>query len=106
MVSRISFDVKIGDREFPGLEVEVRQPFGTDYEGEPIEVGAVKNYKGPWNHAAFSEECERYYRRLVGQSGSAICIPHGTNVRMRNNHIEFTAQTSIEVPNEEGGGWV
>lgn len=105
MVSRIVFDAKIGDTEHQDLVVEIRQPFGTDYESEPIEVSKVSNYDGPWNHSAFSDICEQYYRGIVGQSGRGIRIEGGGNIRMRENQFHMPAQASFDLPDGEASTW-
>ncbi len=107
MVSRIVFDLEVAGGQYPNMVVEVSQPYGTRYEIEPLEVGRpIGPYKGPWNHSAFSEHCERYYRRLVGQSGSSIRIEEGaSNTRMWNNTVVREMQATIELPEAGSEAW-
>lgn len=103
MVSVLEFDVEIGGKSFPDLSVEIRQPCGTDYESEPIEVSRVVGYKGPWHHENFANCCEKYYREFVGASAKGIRVPGGS-IRMRNNSFMMQKTFEFEVPSK-GGGW-
>ncbi|MDO8630823.1 MAG: hypothetical protein Q7R41_10050 [Phycisphaerales bacterium] len=106
MVSRITFTLSVGGREFRELQVEVSQPFGTDADSEEFEVGKPTGpYKGPWNHNAFSDLCEKYYRSLVGSRGTAIRISGGSNIRMRNNTCVQEMRAEFEIPNEGADSW-
>ncbi len=105
VVSVIRFDMQVGPQQFRDLTVEVRQPYGTDFESEPLEVGRVAGYDGPWDHAAFADLCERYYRSLVGSGGRGIRISGGSNIRMRNNTFAMPQQAELEIPGEAGGAW-
>ena len=96
----------IGDKHFGGLSVEVRQPYGTDFESEPLEVSRVSGgYSGPWNHAGFAELAKQYYRSASGSSGHAIRIQGGSNIRMRNNSFGSRQEAELEIPDEQGGAW-
>ena len=106
MVSVIRFSMDIADKHFGGLSAEVRQPYGTDFESEPLEVGRISGgYRGPWNHAGFSELAERYYRSLIGSAGRGIRIQGGSNIRMRNNSFGSRQEAELEIPDEQGGAW-
>jgi hypothetical protein len=105
VVSVIHFDMQVDQQQFRDLKVEVRQPCGTDFESEPLEVGRVAGYEGPWDHAAFADLCEHYYRGLVGSAGRGIRISGGSNIRMRNNTFAMPEQVELEIPGEAGGAW-
>jgi hypothetical protein len=76
----------------------------TNYESEPVEVAKpVGTYPGPWNHVAFHDLSEEYYRKLVGVKGSGIRIEGGKNIRMRNN--KFILPWSGEFDASESSGW-
>ena len=97
MVSRIFFTIELGGRRYDGLHVDVKQTVGSSYENGPIEVGSPKGagYNGPFNHEAFRAAVEKYYRGLVGSTGTAIHIGGGAkNIRMRNN--TFQRQEIVE----------
>jgi hypothetical protein len=106
VVSVINFTMDIGGKHFDGLSVEIRQPYGTDFESEPLEVSKIAgDYRGPWNHAGFAVLCEQYYRSLVGSSGRGIRIGGGSNIRMRNNIFKAPQQAELDIPDEGSGAW-
>jgi hypothetical protein len=39
------------------LSVEERQSNGTDFQSQPLEVGNIIGYEGPWNYEEFREFC-------------------------------------------------
>lgn len=53
--SLIEFDLKIGGKSSRGLKAVVRQPNGTDFQSQPLEVGDVIGYQGPWNEEEFKK---------------------------------------------------
>ncbi len=106
MVSTIAFSLEIGDQTYADMQVEVRQPFGTNYETEPLEVARpTGSYRGPWNHKEFSELCEQYYRKLIGSSGRAIRIGGSSNVRMRDNRFVHAVDDEFDIPDEGSEAW-
>lgn len=105
MASRIFFSMEIGDARYSNLYVDIAQPYGTDYESEPIEVGPPVGYKGPFNHKKFSEEIENYYRSLVGSQGGGIVVAGGNNIRMRNNTFYKAHIFTFELPVAIEGAW-
>jgi hypothetical protein len=79
-------------------QVTVRQPFGTDYTKEPIEVEKPSgSYKGNWNHNDFHDIVEKYYRSMIG---NIIELAPGTqNVQMKNIKIVGPSNSySIVIP--------
>ena len=106
VVCVIHFAMDVGGKHFDGLSVEVRQPYGADFESEPLEVSKTAgDYRGPWNHARFAALCEQYYRSLVGSSGRGIRIDGGSNIRMRNNTFAMPQQAELDIPDEGGDAW-
>ena len=102
VVSVISFDMQIGDQQFSDLPVEARQPYGTNFEDEPLEVSKISGgYRGPWNHSGFADLCEHYYRSLIGSSGR--CIPG--NIRAHDNFFNSPQQAELDIPDDQGGAW-
>jgi hypothetical protein len=103
MFSTIEFTIEIGEERYPNLCVQISQPYGTSFE-EPFEVGKIIGYDGPWvlNGEQFKQLCERYYRKLVGSTGSAIRIANAT---MRNNTIYSSKEESIDLRPSGHGGW-
>lgn len=105
MVSRIFFELEVDGRAHPGLHVDVKQVVGSSYETGSIEVGRpVGGYRGPFNYLAFRDAVERYFRSLIGSSGSGIRIMGGSNIRMRNNTFDAPRVETFDV-DQSGGGW-
>ena len=75
--SLIEFDLKIGDERLKDLSAEVRQRNGTYFQSQPLEVGNIIGYDGPWNYEEFREFCGRYYRDVIGSSGLGRTINRG-----------------------------
>jgi len=86
MVSRVFFDLNIGEQKYSDLYVDIKQTVGGSFENTPIEVSSPQGYKGPFNYMVFRDEVEKYYRSLVGAKGSAFRIIGG-QARMINNFI-------------------
>ncbi len=107
LVSRVHFDMAVGDRRYR-TSVEVRQPFGTDYLAEPLEVRLPEDapYRGPFPHDRFAEAVETYYRRCVGERGSGSRIGVGENAVVISEMLLLVQDGphAFEVP-EVGGGW-
>lgn len=104
MVSRVFFDLTIDGKKYEGLFADVKQSVGSSFESSAVEVSSPSNYKGPFNHDAFSNIVVKYYRSLVGASGSGIHIQGGSNIRVRNNTVDhsFTDKFQVTVT---GGSW-
>lgn len=104
MVSRVFFEMEIEGKKYADLYADIKQPVGGSFETSPLEVSSPPNYKGPFNYEAFRAIVERYYRGLVGATGSGIRISGGSNIRMRNNTFvqSLTAQFEVQVA---GGPW-
>lgn len=88
MISRIFFSLEVGGKRYDGLYLDVKQTVGSSYETGSLEVSPPRGtaYSGPFNHDALRAAAERYYRSLVGSTGSGIHISGGAqNIRMRNN---------------------
>jgi hypothetical protein len=103
MVSRVFFTLNYDGVVYENLYVDIKQPVGTDFETAPLEVGVPQGYRGPFNHDAFREEVEKYFRGLVGSKGSGIRISGGSNIRMRNNQFVFPNMVEIEIQSSKGG---
>lgn len=106
MVSIIHFTLQVEGNQYEDMTVEVRQPYGTDYESEPIEVGEIGgSYRGAWNHREFADLCEKYYRNLIGSRGCGIRIEGAHNVRMRNNAFSARVIREIQIPEDSSAAW-
>ena len=99
VVSRVFFRLDLNDEHYADMSVILRQPFGTDYAKESIEVEKpFGSYAGNWNHNAFRKIVEDYYRSAIGSQGKAMRIGPGSgNVRMRGNTIGFLKSYQLEI---------
>jgi hypothetical protein len=96
MVSRAYFTLDFGGNQYGDMSVVLRQPFGTDYATEPIEVEKPSgSYNGNWNHNDFRDAVEDYYRDALGR---AIRIGPDSSVRMQNNVIALSKSYEIDIP--------
>jgi hypothetical protein len=100
--SLIEFDLKIGDRSSRGLKTVVRQPNGTDFQNQPLRVGNVIGYDGPWNDEEFKETCGRYYRDIIGSSGIGPAIQRGERNLIERVAIKFRQRQQINLPSSDG----
>ena len=88
MVSRIVFSLELDGSRHDQLFVEVAQPMGIDYKTEPLTFGPLSHEVtgGPWNHEAFTELVEGYYRSALKKTVEVA------SARMRDNmivHVEI-----------------
>lgn len=105
MVSRVFFDLQIGEAKHEGLYANIKQSVGGSFESSPLEVSLPGNYTGPFNSEKFSEAAEKYYRSLVGSQGSGIRIGEGvSNIRMRNNRYGKNMVFEFDI-SPSGAGW-
>lgn len=104
MISRVFFDLEINGVKYEGLHADVKQPVGSLIETTPLEISRPANYTGAFNYEAFQAIVERYFRSLIGSSGSGIHITGGGNIRMRNNTFIKLATADFEVQ-AAGGSW-
>ena len=103
MISRAFFILEHGGKTYTDMSVNLRQPFGSEYAGELIEVEKPSgSYSGNWNHNDFGDVVEDYYRSAIG---GAFGIGSGVNIRMQNNMFDFSKAYGIELPdrNEASG---
>jgi hypothetical protein len=100
MVSRAFFTLDVRGKQYADMSVTLRQPFGTDYAKEPIEVEKPSgSYGGNWNHNDFRDTVEDYYRSAIGSGGSGIRLgPGSQNIRIRNNTFVFSKAYEIDIP--------
>jgi hypothetical protein len=98
--SLIEFDLRIGDECLRDLSTEVRQPIGTDFQSQPLEVGNVIGYDGPWNSEEFREICERYYRAVIGSCGVGPTINRGNRNLIERVSIRLHRREEINLPPE------
>jgi hypothetical protein len=100
MISRVFFDMEVDGQGYEGLHVDIKQAVGSSYETGPMEVDSPKGtkYRGPFDHQAFSEAVEKYYRDLVGSKASASRRGRGSqNIRMPNRRFGVEQVVEFEV---------
>jgi hypothetical protein len=97
MLSQVFFTLVEPDgKRHSDMSAVLRQPFGTDYATEPIEVDPpTGSYNGNWNHNAFRDTVENYYRSVLA---SAFHLGPNTGIRMRNNVFSLSKTYQIEIP--------
>ena len=96
--SLVEFDFTIGDERLTDLKVEVRQQNGTDFQSQPLEVGPVISYNGPWNYDEFREFCEKYYRDVIGSCGMGPLIDRGERNLVERVAIRFHRREEMTLP--------
>jgi hypothetical protein len=96
--SLIEFDLKIGDERLRNLSAEVRQRNGTDFQHQPLEVGNVIGYDGPWNYEEFRVLCGLYYREVIGSSGLGRTINRGERNLIERIAIQLYRREEINLP--------
>jgi hypothetical protein len=100
--SLIQFDLTIGNERLTDLNAEVRQLNGTDFQSQPLEVGNIMGYNGPWNNEEFREFCERYYRDVIGSSSMGRTIKRGERNLIERVAIRLYRQEEINLPSSAG----
>jgi len=97
MVSRVFFDLQVGDKKYPGAYANLEQTVGAT-ASDAIDVSAPAGYAGPFDHQKFRAEVEKYFRSLVGVSGSSFTLsPGAKGVRIRNCRHRKDISVSFEV---------
>ncbi|MFX1534100.1 MAG: hypothetical protein ACFFDI_07695 [Promethearchaeota archaeon] len=99
MVSRVFFNLEIDGERFEGLYADLKQTVGSDYETAPLEVSPPHGYEGAFNHQAFRECVEKYYRtKCVGSEATGIHLGKGAKfIRMQNNVFDIEMVCEFEV---------
>ena len=100
--SLIEFNLKIGDQRSRHLSAEVRQRNGTDFGSQPLEVGNVIGYDGPWNHEEFRAFCGRYYCDVIGTSRVGGTINRGERNLIERVAIRLYRREEISLPSSAG----
>ena len=103
MVSRVFFDIVVGDVVHRGLYADISQPVGERFEGGPLTVSFPPVLQGRVGFSTFRQHVEDYFRDLVGSRGRGIRIGGGGNIRMRNNSFIFQKIVDIDVQDADGG---
>jgi hypothetical protein len=97
MVSRVFFDLQVGDKRYPGAYANIKQKVGA-VASDPIEVSPPAGYAGPFDHQKFQSEVEKYFRSIIGNSASSNRPGRsGKNLRIRDCRHRKAASVSFEV---------
>lgn len=101
VVSRVFFDLLVGDAGYANLCVDVRQLVREGTESEPLLISRPSGYEGPLNFQVFQCLVEFYYRQAVGGRWAML---GNTGIRMRLEDwvIEHEMLVEYEVFEEEG----
>ncbi len=104
MISRVFFDLTVGGTSHQDLHCSVKQAVGSSYVDAPLEVSKAVGYKGPFNHEAFSQAVEQYYRKSFGVGGKAISFDADSTIRMQHNIVVRSETVEFE-SKASGGPW-
>lgn len=97
MVSRVFFDLQVGDKKYPGAYANLKQAVGAS-ASDPIEVSPPAGYSGPFDHPAFQAAVETYFRSILGGSQSAAKRGPGAKaLRIRDCRHRKAASVTFEV---------
>lgn len=76
LVASLSFTLRVGTQEFPGLKVDIRGTLGSRAEDSLLEVSQPFGYEGRFNHTAFqqcvAQYCREIFKRPAVQSSNAV----------------------------------
>jgi len=97
MVSRVFFNLEIGEEKFEELYANIKQTVGSDYDTGPIEVSQPFGYEGAFNHHAFRDCAEKFYRSCVGSEATGIEIGEGARIRMYGNIFKKKMVCEFEI---------
>lgn len=104
LVSRVVFNLETEGLTFSGLWADLRQPYGTNYAKEPIEVGRPQGADiRPFNQEAFSDAAEEYYRENLGQMAGPVTSAGGARTFLNSIFIRRSRVYDFEASSPEGG---
>ena len=106
MVSRVIFDVVVGEEVLRGLYADVEQPPDEPFEAARLEVSYPSALEGRINGETLRQQVEEYYRDVIGSTGRGIRITGAGPIRMHNNTFIVQKIIDIEVSDSsEPSGW-
>jgi len=107
MVSRVFFSIQLPGKQIDDLYTDIKQTVGDKFEGGTLEVGPPQNLKNVGlNYIAYRDLVEKYYRSLVGSTGSAFRVAENcSDIRMFNNEFVVPMTAEIEVDLSLIGAW-
>jgi hypothetical protein len=96
MISRVFYEIVVNGNKQGNFYSDIKQPVGSEYNAEDLEVTVPTEYKGPFDHERFANGIRNYYQRLVGPKGSAISYGGTKSVAMKNNTIMMHAEFEFD----------
>jgi len=93
MVSRVFFDLQVGDKRYPRAHANIRQKVGA-VATDPIEVSAPAGYTGPFDRERFQVEVEQYFRGVIGKDKPGRS---GKSLRIRDCRYRKEVTVSFEI---------
>ncbi|MEE8153802.1 MAG: hypothetical protein V3T53_02455 [Phycisphaerales bacterium] len=96
MVSRIVFSLEFDGLKHDQLVVEVSRPRWSDYKTAPLTFGSLSHglMGGPWNHEAFADLADDYYRSALELS---VSRGEASDVWIRNNRIDWVKTYDVDI---------
>ena len=92
MVSRVFYSIDVDGVAKGNDYSDLKQIVGSAYSSDNIEVSPPREYRGPYDHTAFSNELVGYFCKLVNLSGAMLSRGRATNVRMRDNTFSIPSR--------------
>jgi hypothetical protein len=66
MISRIFYELVVNGKTQGSFYSDIKQPVGSEYVAEDLEVTAPNGYEGPFDQASFAKGIRNYYQRIAG----------------------------------------
>jgi len=106
MVSRLFFDLRVGNDLHTGFSVDIKQKVGDECGHVPLEVSMPHSLAGSISFIDFRKHVEHYYRESFGSTASAFQFGPGAKVRMMHNVVSRRSVAEIEfLDGRRKAGW-
>lgn len=102
MRARVHFSMTLNGKTFQNLYADISQPYGTDFNDEPVEVGRPVGYDGPFSLQQFSQHVETYYRNWIRMIRGMF---GGASMAMGSNSFVMPHSFQIEVDTSAASPW-
>ena len=87
MISRIFYELVVNGKTQGSFYSDIKQPVGSEYVAEDLEVTAPNGYEGPFDQASFAKGIRNYYQRIAGSKSTT----------MKNNTIVLESEFEFDV---------
>jgi hypothetical protein len=101
---QVVFDMEADGRRTNDCHADMKLVVGGTYEVDSIEVARPVGYRGPFDHARFSELVGKYVTNAVGREGWAVRLGPGAGVTMINCFYARAETGSFEA-SSDGAAW-